>query len=207
MTDELSVETVHRFGLVLDDLGGARDELNRLDGAAGDGDLGITIAAGAAALRTILPELEGSELSPALRRCGMELARHAPSTAGTLIATALIAASRVVPEGVGGGALLAAVLEAGRQSIEQRGRAKPGDKTMLDALVPAIEALRELSGASVAEALSAAADGAAAGAEATRELEPRVGRGAWLADRSRGNVDAGAHLVAFALRAAADRAR
>jgi dihydroxyacetone kinase len=137
----------------------------------------------------------------------MELARHAPSTAGTLIATALIAASRVVPEGGGGGALLAAALEAGRQSIEQRGRAQPGDKTMLDALVPAIDALRDLPEASMAQALAAAADGAAAGAEATRDLEPRVGRGAWLADRSRGNVDAGAHLVAFALRAAADRAR
>jgi dihydroxyacetone kinase-like protein len=193
---------------VADDLAAARDELNRLDGVAGDGDLGITVAAGCAALQALLPDLADEEPGPLLRRCGRELARTAPSTSGTLVATALMAAGRLSMEP--DEALTAFVARSGSaafDSISERGKASLGDRTMLDALGPAVAALHTgaASGTPIGQALLAAAAAAAAGVEATRTMEPKVGRAAWLAGRAAGNVDAGARLVALILHSAADR--
>ena len=71
---------------VLTDVAAASTELNRLDGLAGDGDLGITVTAGTSALLALLPEMEGTTTSEALRKAGMILARAAPSSCGTLLA-------------------------------------------------------------------------------------------------------------------------
>ena len=193
---------------VAEDLAGARDELNRLDGVAGDGDLGVTVAAGSAAVLALLPELADEEAGALLRRCGRELARAAPSTSGTLIATALMAAGRVSGEpGETVTAFVARAASVAFDSISERGRASLGDRTMLDALGPAVTALEAgaATGASIGDALLAAAAAAAAGVEDTRTMEPKVGRAAWLAGRAAGNVDAGARLVALILRSAAGR--
>src|SRR5206468_2736974 len=140
----------------------------------------------------------------ALKRCGSELARKAPSTAGTLVATGFLRAGRVAADPASDGvAALTRALEAAQQGIEERGKAAPGDKTMLDALAPAVAALREASGETLAGALARASAAAAAGAAATAGLRAKVGRAGWLADRSEGSEDAGAHLVATALAAAA----
>ena len=92
-------------------------------------------------------------------------------------------------------------------SISERGKASLGDRTMLDALGPAVDAIRAAAatGASLGEALASGAAAADAGGEATRILEPKVGRAAWLAGRAAGNVDAGARLVALILHSAAER--
>jgi dihydroxyacetone kinase len=89
--------------------------------------------------------------------------------------------------------------------VQQRGKAQMGDKTMLDALGPAVTSLQESAGAGIGlqQALAGAAAAAAAGAESTRHMRARVGRAGWLADRSEGNVDAGAHLVALIFESAA----
>ena len=200
----VSDEDLRVAALVLCDVAGQADELNRLDSVAGDGDLGITATAATTALIQLLGELEPSEPAEALRRCGMAIARAAPSSMGTLVARAFLAAAREEPEG-GGVAASAAWLDAGRRSIELRGGATIGQKSMLDALAPAITALQANSDASVAQAVEAAADAAEAGAEATKQMDPVVGRASWLADRSRGNVDAGAWLVAFVFRSWAER--
>lgn len=179
-------------------------DLSRLDAVAGDGDLGVTMTVAAETVIGLLPEL--AELPPeaALRRVGLEIARRAPSTAGTLVATAVLAASRVEPitseRIVARGARCA---KAAQDAIEARGGAKPGDKTMLDALDPLVRSLEESAGAgrSLAEAVALAADAARAGAAHTRELRARVGRAGWLADRSEGAEDAGAHLVALVAQA------
>jgi dihydroxyacetone kinase len=191
------------FGMIADDIIAAQAELNSLDAVAGDGDLGLTMTTAAEAVKALLPELEGMELGAALKRCGVELARKAPSTSGTLFATALLRAgtaagqdstSREAPV-----AALAHLLAAAVEGIQQRGKAKPGDKTLLDALVPASDALAAASAAGInlQAALQQAADAARAGAEGTRGLRPRVGRASWLADRSEGHEDGGAHLVAL----------
>jgi dihydroxyacetone kinase-like protein len=97
------------------------------------------------------------------------------------------------------------LVDAGLTGIQQRGKAQVGDKTMLDALDPAAAALREAAARQtpLAAALASAAAAARSGAEATRGMRARVGRAGWLADRSEGNVDAGAFLVALIFDSAA----
>jgi dihydroxyacetone kinase len=189
------------------DVVAARDELNSLDSVAGDGDLGITLATGAEAILSIVPELEGLPPGPILGRIGSELARRIPSTAGTLLAGAFLAAAKVA--GSGHAPVLAAtvadMLEAAESGIARRGKAAPGDKTMLDALDPAVRSLRVAAGAgvSLSLALRGAAEAAELGAQATKAMVPRVGRAAWLAERSAGHEDAGARAISIMLAAVA----
>lgn len=177
-----------------------RDELNRLDGVAGDGDLGLTASTAAAALRALVGSGEFAALSEgdALRRCGREIASKAPSTGGTLIAFALMAAGKApVDASAPATARAATYLRAAADTLAARGNVKPGDRTMLDALLPAVEVLER--GGSPAEAASAAS----AGATATASMAPTVGRAAWLAERARDHEDAGARLIALAFAAGA----
>jgi dihydroxyacetone kinase len=183
-----------------------RDRLNELDGAAGDGDLGLTAGRAAEALAEIAPTLDGQEPTAAARAIGMALARRAPSTGGTLIAFACLAAGKVDSSGLAPGlATLAALLEAGRDEVARRGKVAPGDRTMLDALAPAVAAVRSSAdaGATPATALAGAAAAADAGATATADMAATTGRAGWLADRARGHEDAGARLVAIVFAAAA----
>lgn len=181
----------------------ARDELNRLDAAAGDGDLGVTMTAaaqGAAALAQ-RGELDGKPVAEALRALGRELARCAPSTSGTLFARGLLQAGREAASRPDEppAALAAALVTAAIEGIQRAGKAQPGDRTMLDALVPAAAALQDAAARAepAATAVAAAAQAAQAGAAATKDLEPKVGRASWIADRARGNVDGGARAVAI----------
>jgi dihydroxyacetone kinase-like protein len=187
----------------------ARDELNRLDAAAGDGDLGLTMTAaaqGAAALAE-RGELDGKPLAEALRALGRELARCAPSTSGTLLARGLLQAGREAGDHADDPPVgrAAALVRAGIAGIQKAGKAQPGDRTMLDALTPLAEALQSAAdrGEPPAAAAAAAAEAARAGAESTKDLEPKVGRASWIPDRARGNVDAGAHAVAIIAEAVA----
>jgi dihydroxyacetone kinase len=192
----------------------AQDELNRLDRAAGDGDLGITMTAAANAITTALAEAGDS--APAgvmLRRCGAEIARRAPSTAGTLLAGAFLrvgaAAEETAQAAEGPLELMARLAAEAQSSIEQRGKARPGDKTMLDAVAPAAASLRSSAdaGLAMADALDRAAKAASEGATSTRAMPARVGRAGWLAERSRDQIDAGAYLIALAIASGARHAR
>lgn len=180
----------------------ARDALNELDALAGDGDMGVTMSRAAEVVREIMTGRDADSLAAVLGHCGQELASKVPSTSGTLLATAFLRASRFLEPGLGAPSdthRLAAVLEAVVIGIQERGKARPGDRTMLDALVPAVDALRDAcaQGAALDGALAQAAAAAARGAAATASMVPRAGRGKWLAERATGHVDAGAHLVAL----------
>lgn len=183
-----------------------RDELNRLDGVAGDGDLGLTVTTASKALIEVAPALASLPEAEAIRKCGAEIARRAPSTGGTLIAFALMAAAKadVSPEAPPL-ERTAAYLDAAAASIGQRGQVALGDRTMLDALAPAAEAVR--AAAARVDGLAAtaldAAQAADKGAAATGSMAAKVGRAGWLADRAAGNEDAGARLIALAFAAAA----
>jgi len=187
----------------------ARDELNALDGVAGDGDLGLTVTTAARALLDLAPSLGVLSEADAIRRCGSEIARKAPSTGGTLIAFALMAAGKAEVDAEAPVAeRVAGYLEAAAGSVAQRGQVAPGDRTMLDALAPAAAAARGVATAG-GDAVTAAREAAAAadsGARATAAMAAKVGRAGWLADRAAGHEDAGARLVAraFAAAAAAD---
>lgn len=196
-------------GLVLavaTELAEHRDELNRLDGVAGDGDLGLTVSTACRALLELAPTLESLPEPDAIRKCGMEIARKAPSTGGTLIAFALVAAAKA-DLGPDAAPLVraAAYLEAAAASIAQRGQVESGDRTMLDALRPAADAVRTAADAAFepAEAARTAAAAADAGARTTATMAAKVGRAGWLADRAAGHEDAGARLIARAFAAAA----
>lgn len=197
----------------------ARDELNRLDAAAGDGDLGLTMtaaASGAAALAA-RGELDGKTPGEALRSLGMEIARCAPSTSGTLFARGLLQAGREAGTWEAGDreagyraadqpvALAAALIRAGIEGVERAGKAQPGDRTMLDALVPVLEALQGAAegGEGPQAAAAAAAEAARTGAESTRLMEAKVGRASWIPERAKGNVDGGAQAVAVIAEAVA----
>jgi len=193
---------------VATDLLEARDELNRLDGVAGDGDLGLTVTTAARALIELAPTLAELEEADAIRRCGTELARRAPSTGGTLLAFAFMAAGKA---GVDPGAppveRAAGYLDAAAGTIAERGRVSPGDRTLLDALRPAADAVRAAADAA-ADIASAARDAAQAaddGARATASMDAKVGRAGWLAERAAGSEDAGARLIAIAAAAVARR--
>ena len=187
-------------------LPGHRDELNRLDGVAGDGDLGLTVSTACRALLEIAPSLDGMPEAVAIRAAGMEIAKKAPSTGGTLIAFALMAAAKApVDPSAPGLERAAAYLEAAAASIAQRGQVAAGDRTMLDALQPAAGAVRAAvdNGLDGATAAADAAIAAESGAAATAGMPAKVGRAGWLADRAAGHEDAGARLVALVIGAAA----
>ena len=187
----------------------AKDELNRLDGVAGDGDLGLTVTTGARALLELAPTLLDLPEADAIGRCGREIARRAPSTGGTLIAFAFMAAGKAgVDPSASGVARAAAYLDAAARSLAQRGQVDVGDRTMLDALRPAVDSVQSAAeaGHGAGEAARAAAVSADDGARATAGMSAKVGRAGWLSERAAGNEDAGARLIALAFEAAARHA-
>jgi len=182
-----------------DHLAAARDELCELDAVAGDGDLGVTLAAGFRHVDAALRVAPADDAGQLFRETGLQLARNAPSTIGALLASAFL---RIGGEltGVGelDGARVAALLQTAATSVAERGGAEPGQRTVLDAMAAASAAARTAAdaGAGPADVLRRAADGAAEGAAATAAMEPVHGRAGWIAERARGREDAGARAWA-----------
>lgn len=179
-------------------LEGAEDRLADLDGRAGDGDLGASMVRAAETLRALAAH-PWSDPAALLAAAGDRLRRAIGGTSGPFYATALLRAARSLPERPTATDWARAFAD-GVAAIGELGGARPGDRTMLDALVPASEALSRTG------SLQAAAVAAEAGAEATAAMTPRVGRASYLGDRAMGFPDAGAVAVTVWLRALADRA-
>jgi dihydroxyacetone kinase-like protein len=187
-----------------------RAELNTLDREIGDGDHGENMNRG---FQAIVPKLDtlADAAAPAdlLKVLASTLISTVGGAAGPLYGTAYLKAAAAVsgvPE-LDGAAVLA-MLTAGRDGIVLRGKAEPGDKTMIDAWTPAVDAAAEAlnDGAAPAQILAAAADAAEAGAVATEPLVARKGRASYLGERAIGHRDPGATSTALILRAAADAA-
>lgn len=175
----------------------ARDELCRLDAAAGDGDHGVTMALAARAVRKTLddsPDTTGADL---LTKVAMALG-SVGGASGPIYASATLAIAAKVRAGETDRLALA---EAAEAAITKLSGAKPGDKTILDALHPAAEALR------AGGDLRAAAAAAREGAEATAQMMATVGRASRLGERSRGAADPGATSLAIILEALASSTR
>lgn len=176
----------------LDTLVESADELRDLDQALGDGDLGITVTAGSRAVIAELEKLPGDATPTDIARtCAKAFASANPSTMAALVAGALLAGSRVWegrPEI--GLAEAAAFTDAAGRSIAQRGKTEIGDKTILDGIAAAAEALGTAD--DPAQAMAAAIDAAARAVEDTKGLQSRRGRASWLQERSIGLADPGA---------------
>ncbi|MDM7850667.1 dihydroxyacetone kinase family protein [Pseudochrobactrum kiredjianiae] len=173
-----------------------RDFLIALDGKVGDSDLGITMSkAFAAAAEAVHAEDADAGIAKLLRVAGAIMARVAPSTMGTLTATGFLRASKAC-EGVSeiGTNEVAAFWRAYRDSIAERGKAKVGDKTLLDVLDPIAVTLeaQAASGASLKDALAAAAKAAEDALEATKTMVAQHGKAAAFQEKTIGLQDAGA---------------
>ncbi|MEN5249251.1 dihydroxyacetone kinase family protein [Brucella pseudintermedia] len=173
-----------------------REFLIALDGKVGDSDLGITMSkAFAAAAEALHAEGEAAGIAKLLRTAGATMARVAPSTMGTLTATGFLRASKAC-DGIDalGTAEIAAFWRAYRDGIAERGKAKVGDKTLLDVLDPIAVTLEAqvTAGASLANALAAAAKAAEDALEATKTMVAQHGKAAAFQEKTVGLQDAGA---------------
>jgi dihydroxyacetone kinase-like protein len=184
-------------------------ELVRLDTAIGDGDHGTNLDRGMRKVVEKLEGMDGPDIGATLKAVGMTLVSSVGGAAGPLYGTLFLqmgtaAAGRESLDLEG----WTAALDAGVQGVKMRGKAEPGDKTMLDALLPAVEALRSAAadGAALPDALGRSADAAREGMEATIPLEARKGRASYLGPRSVGHQDPGATSSHLLLRAAAEAA-
>jgi ATP-dependent dihydroxyacetone kinase len=194
-----------------------RDELTELDREVGDGDLGISLARGAAALLAECPAYPGEDGPAAvLRAASATIRRSVGGTSGPLYAVLLLRAAAAweaaeddaAARGAGGGVgaqAWAAAFRAAVDGVRAVGGAEVGDRTMVDALAPAADAFGTAldGGAGWAEALAAAVDAATAGAAATAGIRARLGRSSYLGDRVIGHPDPGAQAVALWLGAVA----
>lgn len=176
----------------LDALVRSADELRDLDQALGDGDLGITVTAGSHAVIAELEKLSDTATPTDLARtCAKAFASANPSTMAALVAGALLAGSRVWDgKDQVGLAEAAAFTDAAGRSIAQRGKTEVGDKTILDGIAAAAEALAAADDPE--RAMAAAVDAASRAVEDTKGLQSRRGRASWLQERSIGLADPGA---------------
>lgn len=170
-----------------------------LDAVVGDGDFGYSLARGFGKLMEDWDTLEYDDVAGLLRRCAMVISGRVGGASGPIWGTAFLragAALKDTPDPRGEDVV--AALRASIEGIKQRGDSDLGDKTLIDALVPAVDRLdQELAaGGSGGEALAAAAQTARSAAEATRGMLARRGRAAYAGERSRSSVDAGAVAVA-----------
>lgn len=167
-----------------------KDRLTDLDAAIGDADHGLNMQRGFARVRETLPE--AADVGTLLKSTGMTLLSTVGGASGPLYGTLFLKAAPVAgdrseltwPE-------FRQALRAGVEALAARGRAVPGDKTMLDALLPAVEA----------DGPAQAAEAAEAGAKATIPLVARKGRASYLGERSAGHEDPGAASAALLFRA------
>ena len=182
-----------------------RDHLNRLDAEVGDGDSGLTAEKGAQALLAYLDATPpAADLGRWLAGAGMAYNRAAPSTMGALMATAFMRAGKgVTGQATLSAADLAAMLLAADQGLQERGKVKPGDKTIVDAVHPAAVAFDSAvqAGGPLDAAARAMLDAARAGRDAAIPLRAQVGRSNWVGERTQGKVDPGTVLFVSALEA------
>ena len=180
-----------------------RDELTALDSAIGDADHGTNMDRGMSAAVAALEATPPADPAALLKTVAMTMISKVGGTSGPLYGTFFLRMSGAI--GDGSPAAFAAAFRAGVDGVVARGKAGPGDKTMLDAFVPACDALDAglAAGQPLGEALAAAAEAARAGRDATVPLVARKGRASYLGERSAGHQDPGATSTALLLDAAA----
>jgi len=206
VTTAVLEEWVRRFAhLVAEN----RDHLTELDAAIGDADHGSNMDRG---MKAVVAALEASPPATAgalLSKVGMTLVSTVGGASGPLFGTLFLRIGSTLGDAeTTSSSALAAALRAGLEGVVERGKAGPEDKTMYDALAPAVDALDEAlaEGADLAAGLKRAQDAAAAGRDATIPMLARKGRASYLGERSVGHQDPGATTVALLLEAATQAA-
>ena len=184
-----------------------RQQLTDQDSAVGDGDFGISLDRGFTAVQAELSANPPPDPRSVFQNVATVLIKTMGGTSGPLLGTFFLRAgsacagkSELAPGDV------VALFQAGVEGIQQRGKAALGDKTMLDALLPAVDAMRGAlqAGSGLTEILDRGAAAAETGMRATITMQARKGRGSYLGERSVGHQDAGATGAHLLLKAAAD---
>ena len=169
-----------------------KDFLTELDMPIGDSDHGINMARGFQAVAAKLPTLEGKDAGTILKTVGMTLVSTVGGASGPLYGTAFMkAGAKMAGKTELGMDDLIAMLHEAVEGIKMRGKSTTGEQTMLDAMVPALEAMKAADG-SAAEVLAAGLKAAQDGVEATKGMIATKGRASYLGERSLGHQDPGA---------------
>jgi phosphoenolpyruvate---glycerone phosphotransferase subunit DhaL len=180
--------------------------LTDLDAAIGDADHGINMERGMSAVLAALDEAAPVDMSALCKQVGMTLVKSVGGASGPLYGTFFLRmAGALGTDDSVDAADFAKALRAGVEGVVQRGRAEAGDKTMFDALAPALDALDAAlsSGGDLAVGLADATVAAEKGRDATESMVARKGRASYLGQRSVGHVDPGATSAAMLIAAAA----
>ena len=174
-------------------------ELSKLDSFGGDGDHGSTMARAMDHMESAATDAADKDLAGLLKDVGWAIMGVDGGATGPLLGTLFMSMAKVAGATVADSTALADLFGAGLEGVRRRTKATPGDKTMLDALVPAVDTLMAsaASRASIEEALCAAADAAASGAEATATMQARFGRAKNLGEKSIGEKDPGATSMSY----------
>lgn len=196
-------ECISRIG---DTIIANKDFLTDLDREIGDADHGINMARGFTEVLAVVPQ-DNENIGEVLKKTGMTLLAKVGGASGPLYGTAYMQAGKVCA----GRTALApedgkAIFEAVIAGIQKRGKAVRGEKTMLDAIIPASEAYAAAvdSGASISEALDAMCKAAGEGVEFTKTIAATKGRASYLGDRSIGHQDPGATSATYTMEAIRD---
>ena len=208
MTQYETQDFVAMFAAIARSMEANRDHLCALDGVIGDADHGIAMQQGFGAVAKALASADPAPATPAdvFNAAAKSFLNAVGASSGPLYATAMMRAGAALKgKPAASGEDVLALIPAMARGIADRGKASPGDKTMLDAWQPAADAVRD--GGDVGTTLAKAADAAEAGAQATVAMEAKLGRSARLGQRSVGHVDPGAASAALIVRAIAESLR
>ena len=169
--------------------------LTELDNAIADGDHGLNMAKGFAAVEAKIPQFQGQNIGAILKTVGMTLVSAVGGSAGPLYGTAFMKAGMTMADKTEMDMTdFLACMKAAVDGVMMRGRSVQGEKTMLDAMIPALQAMEKANaeGASDKEALEAGVKAAAEGVEFTKTIAATKGRASYIGERSIGHQDPGA---------------
>ena len=201
MQVRIDYDTLTRMLLaVAERIRAAEQRLSTLDAATGDGDHGAAMRKVADAVTHTIDGRANKDMAGLLTELGWAAMGTDAGSTGPLYGSLLVGMSEKVGDGEPLEALaFTDMLDCGVANLRMNTKAKPGDKTMLDALVPAVEAIRAAAeaGGSLGEVLEAGASAAAAGAEATVQMQAAHGRARNIGERSIGHMDPGAASMAL----------
>lgn len=201
MTDTIGIGDLDRMiRSAADKIRANRDELSKMDSAIGDGDHGTTIARAMGIAEKVLDESEKNDLKGLLKDVGWGVMGVDGGATGPLLGSFLMGLGKGLGEQEAVDCpTLATMFEDGLAGVRRQSKAQVGDKTLMDALLPAVDAVRQAAdeGKSIKEALHRAAEVAETGAVSTKEFRARFGRAKNLGDRTIGFQDPGATSMAL----------
>jgi len=183
----------------------AEGQLAEMDRITGDGDLGASMKRAGSAVKQAIDYYPVDNAAATLKALGHTLRHELGGSSGPLYGVLFLRSGNVLETAGGTGlAQWAKAIEEGAQAISDLGGAKLGDRTMLDALIPFVNSLKNAGANPPHEAVKAAAEAARRGAEATTQMKPRLGRSSYLGDRVLGHPDPGATAIGIWLRAVSE---